>query len=270
MGARRGTSRAARIVERAARTFKRAARTSTVRVGAMTPTQPVVVALREVEKDYKSLRPLRVQHLELRQGESVALLGFDATAAEILVNLITGATLPDAGDVDVFGVSTRLIADPDAWLVEMDRFGILSQRVVLLDAFTVEQNLALPFTLEIEELSDTVLATVRVLAAEVGLLPQLSQRPPSLDAEAQLRLRLGKALALGPRVLLAEHPNAMLPADAVSRFGAALAAVVATRKLSMLVMTADSAFARAVSTRALTLNAATGELKRASGWRKWF
>src|SRR5688572_17398698 len=103
MGARRGTSRAARIVERAARTFKRAARTSTVRVGAMTPTQPVVVALREVEKDYKSLRPLRVQHLELRQGESVALLGFDATAAEILVNLITGATLPDSGDVDKIG-----------------------------------------------------------------------------------------------------------------------------------------------------------------------
>jgi predicted ABC-type transport system involved in lysophospholipase L1 biosynthesis ATPase subunit len=230
----------------------------------------VVVAMREVEKDYKSLRPLRVRHLELRQGESVALLGFDATAAEILVNLITGATLPDSGDVDVFGVSTRLIADPDAWLVEMDRFGILSQRVVLLDAFTVEQNLALPFTLEIEQLSDTVLASVRVLAAEVGLLPQLSQRPASLDAEAKLRLRLGKALALGPRVLLAEHPNAMLPADAVSRFAAALAAIVAARKLSMLVMTADSAFARAVSTRTLTLNAATGELKRESGWRKWF
>lgn len=249
---------------------QRAARTFTVRLRAMTPAEPVVVALREVEKDYKSLRPLRVQHLELRQGESIALLGFDATAAEILVNLVTGATLPDSGEVDVFGVSTRLIADPDAWLVEMDRFGILSQRVVLLDAFTVEQNLALPFTLEIEELSDPVLATVRVLAAEVGLLPQLSQRPASLDAEAQLRLRLGKALALGPRVLLAEHPNAMLPADAVSRFAAALAGVVAARKLSMLVMTADSAFARAVSTRTLTLNAATGELKRASGWRRWF
>jgi predicted ABC-type transport system involved in lysophospholipase L1 biosynthesis ATPase subunit len=234
------------------------------------PSPEVVVALREVEKDYKGLRPLRVQRLELRQGEAVALLGFDATAAEILVNLITGATLPDVGDVAVFGVSTRLIADPDAWLVEMDRFGILSQRVVLLDAFTVEQNLALPFTLEIEELADAIRATVRTLAAEVGLLPQLSQRPASLDAEAQLRLRLGKALALGPRVLLAEHPNATLPSDAVTRFATALSAVAAARKLAMLVMTADSAFARAVSARTLTLNAATGELKPVSGWRRWF
>ena len=230
----------------------------------------IVVSLREVVKDYKSLRPLRVEQFELRQGESVALLGFDATAAEILVNLITGATLPDAGEVDVFGVSTRNIGDPDAWLVEMDRFGILSRRVVLLDAFTVEQNLALPFTLEIEELTDPVLASVRVLAGEVGLVPQLSQPVASLDAEAQLRLRLGKSLALGPRVLLAEHPNAMIPADAVSRFAADLKTIAAARKLALLVMTADSTFARALSARILTLKPATGELARQPLWRKWF
>jgi putative ABC transport system ATP-binding protein len=234
------------------------------------PGGEIVVSLREVVKDYKGLRPLRVEHFELRQGESVALLGFDATAAEILVNLITGATLPDSGEVDVFGVSTRNIGDPDAWLVEMDRFGILSRRVVLLDAFTVEQNLALPFTLEIEELPDTVLASVRVLAGEVGLVAQLSQPAASLDAEAQLRLRLGKSLALGPRVLLAEHPNAMIPGDAVSRFAADLKAIVAARKLALLVMTADSTFARALSAGIFTLKPATGELARQPLWRKWF
>ena len=42
----------------------------------------VVVALRDVVKDYRSLRPLRVEQFELRQDESVALLGFDQTAAE--------------------------------------------------------------------------------------------------------------------------------------------------------------------------------------------
>ena len=37
----------------------------------------IVVELREVTKDYRALRPLRVQQLELRQGQSLALLGFD-------------------------------------------------------------------------------------------------------------------------------------------------------------------------------------------------
>jgi ABC-type lipoprotein export system ATPase subunit len=153
----------------------------------------------------------------------------------------------------------------------MDRFGILSQRVVLLDAFTVEQNLALPLTLEVEQLSESVRETVRALAQEVGIQSaQLSQSPASLDASAQLRVRLGKALALGPRVLLAEHPNATLPGEAVSRFAADLKAIAAARRLALLVLTADSAFARAVSTRTLTLNPATGELARTPAWRKWF
>jgi ABC-type lipoprotein export system ATPase subunit len=235
------------------------------------PAGEVVVALRDVVKDYRSLRPLRVEHFELRHDESVALLGFDQTAAEILVNLITGATLPDSGDVDVFGVSTRNISDPDAWLVEMDRFGILSQRVVLLDAFTVEQNLALPFTLEVEQLSEPVRANVRALAQEVGLDATLLPGPAAvLDADAQLRLRLAKALALGPQVLLAEHPNATLPAEAVSRFGSDLKRIAAARQLALLVMTADSSFARSVSRRTLTLKPATGALSPTPVWRKWF
>jgi putative ABC transport system ATP-binding protein len=234
------------------------------------PAAEVVVALRDVVKDYRSLRPLRVVEFALRQAESVALLGFEQITAEILVNLITGATLPDSGDVDVFGVSTRNIRDPDAWLVEMDRFGILSPRVVLLDAFTVEQNLALPFTLEVDALSDSVRATVHALADEVGIpLTQLLQPAATLDAEMQLRLRLGKALALGPLVLLAEHPNATLPSGAKPRFAADLKRIASARRLALLVMTADPAFARAVATRALTLKPATGELARTPAWRKW-
>ena len=234
------------------------------------PAAEVVVSLRDVIKEYTHLRPLRVEHFDLRDAESVALLGFDQTAAEVLVNLITGATLPDAGDVAVFGVATRNIGDPDAWLVEMDRFGILSQRVVLLDAFTVEQNMALPFTLEIEPVADSVRERVRALAQEVGIPSErLSQPAASLDADAQLRLRLGKALALDPRLMLAEHPNATLTGDAVARFAADLKAIAAARRMALLVLTADSAFARAVAGRVLTLRPATGELARTSAWRNW-
>ena len=234
------------------------------------PSAEGVIALRGVRKDYRGLRPLRVEQFELRQGECVALLGFDRVAAEVLVNLITGATLPDSGDVEVFGTSTRAIADPDAWLAAMDRFGILSERVALLELFTVEQNLALPFSLEIDEMPVGVRSQVRQLADEVGItLDRLPQSVTRLDGDAQLRVRLGKALALGPRVLLAEHPNAALPPDEVPRFAADLAGIAARRNLAMVVMTADATFARAVSNRVLTLKPATGELTPASGWRDW-
>jgi len=234
------------------------------------PSPDVIISLRNVHKDYRGLRPLRVKHLELRQGESVALMGFDQVGAEVLVNLITGATLPDSGDVEVFGAATGAITDPDVWLAAADRFGILSDRIVLLESFSVEQNLALPLSLELDDLPATVRGSVRRLADEVGLTQaQLSQAVASLDAESQLRVRLGKALALTPRVLLGEHPNLTLSAEALPRFSADLAGIVAGRRLATVVMTADVTFADAVSDRVLTLTAATGALTAASGWRRW-
>ena len=234
------------------------------------PSTDVVISLRNVHKDYRGLRPLRVEHLELCQGESVALMGFDQVGAEVLVNLITGATLPDSGDVDVFGAATSAVTDPDAWLAAADQFGILSDRIVLLESCTVEQNLALPFSLELDDLPVPVRASVRRLADEVGVThAQLSQAVTHLDAESQLRVRLAKALALAPRVLLAEHPSLTLPPEAPLRFAADLGRIAASRRLAMVVMTADPAFARTVSGRVLTLIPATGALSATSRWRRW-
>src|ERR1044072_2248672 len=94
------------------------------------------IELRDVQKDYRSLRPLRVRALDVRAGDSIALLGFDRGAAEVFVNLITGATVPDAGGVRVFGRSTAAIEDARTWLTSLDCFGILSERAVVLDNMT--------------------------------------------------------------------------------------------------------------------------------------
>jgi hypothetical protein len=69
--------------------------------------------------------------------------------------MATGASLPDRGDVRLFGRSTSAIADSADWLSVVDRFGIVSSRAVLLDALTVVQNLAMPFTLEVDPLLRT-------------------------------------------------------------------------------------------------------------------
>jgi ABC-type transporter Mla maintaining outer membrane lipid asymmetry ATPase subunit MlaF len=231
----------------------------------------LVLALRNVQKDYRGLRPLRIQHLELKSGESVALLGFDQITAEVFVNLVTGATAPDAGEVYVFGQSTTTIADGDAWLASLDQFGLLSERAVLLDQLTVAQNLAVPFSLELDPIPDAVGREVTRLAVEVGLdEADLACVVADISASARLRVRLARAIALGPRVLLSEHPNASLPAVEVAAFAADLARVIAGRHLASVTLTADPAFAAAVTEQVLTWQPATGELKAAAGWRRWF
>ena len=77
-------------------------------------------------------------------------MGLDAGAAEVLVNLVTGAGVADRGTVCVQGRNNAEIANGDEWLESLDRFGIVSERAVLLEGATLEQNLAMPFTLQID------------------------------------------------------------------------------------------------------------------------
>lgn len=230
----------------------------------------VLVELKDVEKDYRGLRPLRIQELRLRPGELVALLGLDAAMAEVLVNLVTAAQLPDKGDVRIFGRSTATITDVHAWVADLDRFGLISERAVLVEQLTAEQNLALPLSLEIDEMPAALRQQVQDLASEVALSADELQTPTgALTPLSRLRLRLGRALALKPRVILAEHPNAILPADDAPRFAADFTRVMSSRSIASLTMTADVTFATAVADRVLTLQPATGLLKPTSAWRRW-
>ena len=132
----------------------------------MTP----VLQITGVEKRYQSLRPLRIQELTIAAAERVAVSGFDAGAAEVLVNLVTGASLPDRGEVRVLGHRTADIVGGDEWLASLDRFGIVSPRGVLLEAATIEQNLAMPLTLEIDPVPPDVAARVVDLARQCGII----------------------------------------------------------------------------------------------------
>lgn len=230
-----------------------------------------LVRIRSVSKDYRGLRPLRIASLDLHEGETVSLLGFDASAAEVFVNLVTGALLPDAGEIILMGRATASIRDAEDWVDVLDQFGLVSERAVLLDQFTAGQNLAIPLTLELDDPPGHVRARVRQLADAVGIAADDLAKPVAMLSEAvRLRVRLGRALALDPRVLLAEHPNASLPADEVAPFAADLSRVVAAKRTAALVLTADGTFARAVAAQVLTLQPATGELKRTRGWRRLF
>ena len=128
-----------------------------------------VLHLDAVVKSYGGLRPLRLKQFELRAGEAIALAGFDQTTAEVFANLVTGATLPEEGTVTVFGRSTAEIVDSDDWLATVDRFGIISERVVLLDQFTPLQNIAMSLTLAVEPLSPEVRDEAERRAADAGL-----------------------------------------------------------------------------------------------------
>ena len=221
-----------------------------------------VLRLSGVRKQYNALRPLRINDLAIAPGERVALSGLDAGAAEVLVTLVTGASVPDEGTVHVGGRDTAAIADGDEWLASLDRFGIVRPRAVLLDAVTLHQNLAMPLTLQIDPMPPDAAAAAAAAAREAGIEAQWLDRPvAALPAEVKMRAHLVRAVMLDPRLLVLEHPTATLDKGQGRAFGDAVARVAGARSLAALIVSEDAEFAERAASRRLALHAASGDLK---------
>ena len=223
-----------------------------------------------VVKEYGALRPLRIAALGVEPGDRVALSGLDRRAAETFVNLVNGALVPDQGVERIFGRSTADITDGEAWLASLDAFGVVTERAVLLEGSTLAMNLALPLSLEIDPMPPAIRQQVEALAAEADLPVDRLDRPVG-DAPLLVRLRahLAKALALGPKVLLFEHPTASLSPEDARAFAETVRRVAERRRLAVVAITEDGVFADLVATRAYRLNGGTGALTSTRGWRRF-
>jgi ribose transport system ATP-binding protein len=221
-----------------------------------------------VVKGYHGLRPLRIERFTLHPGEQLAIVGIDQGAAEVLINLLTGAVLPDSGTVNLFGQSSASIADSAEWLAMVDRFGIVSLRSVLLERLSVAQNLAVPFSLDIEPLPDALRERAVRAGREVGLAEDQWDAPvAAIGPAARLRLRLARALALDPAVVLLEHPSADVTRNEAPLLGRDIRSVLERRGAAGLTLTADPDFAAAVAPRVLLSDPSTGRLaERRRGW----
>jgi ABC-type transporter Mla maintaining outer membrane lipid asymmetry ATPase subunit MlaF len=228
----------------------------------MTP----LLEIRGLVKAHGGLRPLRIRELQVHAGEVISLRGLDLQAAEVLVHLATGAALPDEGSIRLFGQDTRGIADVTTWLGSLDQLGVLSPRTILVDALTVRQNLAIPFTLDVDPIPLDVWPKVEALSRLVGLDEADWDGPVGrADAVIQWRARLGRAIALQPALVIAEHPSAGLPPDAVPSLAADLTGIADARRFAVLAITADAVFANALGGRRMMLHPASGELTPAGG-----
>jgi ABC-type transporter Mla maintaining outer membrane lipid asymmetry ATPase subunit MlaF len=225
-----------------------------------------VIQINGLSKSYGGLRPLRLARFSLLEGDRVALAGFDATTAEVFVNLVTGATLPEEGTVRIFGRATSDIADSTDWLATVDRFGLVSERIVLLDQYSAAQNVAMSLTLDIDPAPPDVSAAVEALGWEVGLTEDALLRPvQSASAGERQRVRLARAIAANPTVLILEHPLAGLAGRDAALLAADLARLAERRALAVVVLAADADQARPFARRVLQLNGGTGALTEARG-----
>ena len=113
----------------------------------------------------------------------------------------------------------------------------------------------------IEPLSPDLRARAATLADDVGLAAAVLDSPVGgLEQTARLRVRLGRALALNPALVLIEHPPSNVSRDRVAPLGRDIRATMAKRGATAITLTADKDLAQAIADRALKLEPGTGRL----------
>lgn len=146
-------------------------------------------------------------HLEIRSGQSAAILGESGSGKSTLLHVMAGLDLPDSGTISWSG-KTLTDWNPDQIASRrLLHIGLVFQAYYLMPHLTALQNVELPFLLANRK-PDT--SHCRSLLESVGLSDKARRFPRELSGGEQQRVAIARALALQPPLILADEPTGNL------------------------------------------------------------
>jgi ABC-type lipoprotein export system ATPase subunit len=149
---------------------------------------------------------LRDVNLEMKPGEFCAFVGPSGCGKSTLLNLVAGLDLPTSGEIVLDGRSTRNLTGYEWTKIRRETIGIVFQAFHLVHGLTAEENIALPLMLRGENGRETA-QRVEDMLERVGMSHRRKHRPAELSGGEQQRIAIARALAHGPRLLLADEPT---------------------------------------------------------------
>lgn len=184
-----------------------------------------MVTLRQLSKTYQRgealVTALRDVDLEIKPGEFCAFVGPSGCGKSTLLNLVAGLDLPTSGEIVLDGRSTKSLTSNEWTKIRRETIGIVFQAFHLVHGLTAEENIALPLMLRGENGRETA-KRVEDMLDRVGMSHRRRHRPAELSGGEQQRIAIARALAHGPRLLLADEPTGNID----SRQGASIMSLI--------------------------------------------
>ncbi len=206
-----------------------------------------VLSLSGIVKVYRrgsanEIRVLDGASISIRQGEIVGLVAPSGAGKSTLLHIAGLLDKPDSGSLFVCGATAVGASDRVRTELRRRRIGFVYQFHHLLPEFTALENIVLPQLVNGATQAEAA-ARAKFLLDSVGLSDRTGHRPAELSGGEQQRTAVCRALANGPKILLADEPTGNLDAKTSEQVFEMMLEVVRTSGLAAIVATHNVALA---------------------------
>jgi lipoprotein-releasing system ATP-binding protein len=147
--------------------------------------------------------------MEVSAGEFVAVVGPSGCGKSTLLHLLAGIDSPDSGFVEIDGVRMSSLDGAARAKLRNERIGFVFQFHHLLPEFSAAENVALPLRIAAVPPREARRRAGEILE-RVGLAARADHFPAEMSGGELQRAAVGRAIARGPKVILADEPTGNL------------------------------------------------------------
>lgn len=162
-----------------------------------------------VETQEGSLTILNGIDLEVKQGESLAILGPSGSGKSTLLGLLAALDTPSKGDIWIDDQSLKDLNEEQKANIRKQKLSFIFQSFLLVDTLNALENVMLPAELAG---NSNAKETAQELLTRVGLSHRLSHLPKQLSGGEQQRVAIARAFINQPKILFADEPTGNLDA----------------------------------------------------------
>jgi len=221
----------------------------------------MILSMQNIRKSFGDVHVLRDITLSVDAGEVVSIIGPSGSGKSTLLRCATFLEKVDSGEIRYEGeaaVTTDAYgnahyAPPDALRALKRYYGLVFQQFNLFPHYSVLKNISdAPISVQKREKHE-VRETAMELLRKMGLEDKAECYPYQLSGGQQQRVAIARALAMRPEILFFDEPTSALDPELT---GEVLKVIkqLAEEKMTMVVVTHEMPFARAVSDRVIFMD----------------
>ncbi len=195
-----------------------------------------MIEVQSLQHSYGSTSVLDVPLLSVSQGDNLLLLGPSGCGKTTLLHVLAGILRPTRGQVIVAGEDVYGMSEGKRDLFRGRNIGLVFQRLHLLEALTVAQNLTIGPTLAGSKVSRK---HVMDKLERLDIADKANAMPHQLSMGQRQRVAIARAVMNKPQVILADEPTAALDDDRAKAVLSLLAIEAAEAGATLVVATHD-------------------------------